>query len=64
MIPFLLCSLALFKYNRFPSQVFVGDTFCYAAGMTFAVVSILGHFSKTTMLFFIPQLINFVLSVP
>lgn len=64
MIPFLLCTLALLKHNRFPSQVFVGDTFCYCAGMTFAVVGILGHFSKTMMLFFIPQLINFVLSIP
>lgn len=64
MIPFLLCTLALLKHNRFPSKVFVGDTFCYCAGMTFAVVGILGHFSKTMMLFFIPQLINFILSIP
>lgn len=64
MIPFLLCTLALLKQNRFPSKVFVGDTFCYCAGMTFAVVGILAHFSKTMMLFFIPQLINFVLSLP
>jgi UDP-N-acetylglucosamine--dolichyl-phosphate N-acetylglucosaminephosphotransferase len=64
MIPFLFCSLALLKHNRFPSKVFVGDTFCYCAGMTFAVVGILGHFSKTMMLFFIPQLINFILSIP
>jgi UDP-N-acetylglucosamine--dolichyl-phosphate N-acetylglucosaminephosphotransferase len=63
MIPFLLCALALLKHNRFPSKVFVGDTFCYAAGMTFAVVGILGHFSKTMMLFFIPQLLNFLLSI-
>ena len=54
MIPFLLCTLALLKHNRFPSKVFIGDTFCYCAGMTFAVVCILGHFSKTMMLFFIP----------
>lgn len=32
--------------------------------MTFAVVGILGHFSKTTLLFFIPQVINFLYSVP
>jgi UDP-N-acetylglucosamine--dolichyl-phosphate N-acetylglucosaminephosphotransferase len=64
MIPFLLCNLALLKHNKFPSKVFVGDTFCYCAGMTFAVVGILGHFSKTMMLFFIPQLINFILSIP
>ena len=64
MIPFLCTTLALLKQNSFPSKVFVGDTFCYFAGMTFAVVGILGHFSKTMLLFFIPQLINFVLSIP
>lgn len=32
--------------------------------MTFAVVGILGHFSKTLLLFFIPQIINFLYSVP
>ncbi|KAK0081530.1 hypothetical protein PV325_012014 [Microctonus aethiopoides] len=48
----------------YPAQVFVGDTFCYLSGMTFAVVGIIGHFSKTTLLFFIPQIINFLYSVP
>jgi UDP-N-acetylglucosamine--dolichyl-phosphate N-acetylglucosaminephosphotransferase len=50
--------------NRYPSRVFVGDTFCYFSGMTFAVVGILGHFSKTMLLFFLPQVANFVYSVP
>jgi UDP-N-acetylglucosamine--dolichyl-phosphate N-acetylglucosaminephosphotransferase len=63
MIPFLLTTLALLKHNAYPSKVFVGDTFCYFAGMTFAVVGILGHFSKTMLLFFIPQLLNFLLSL-
>lgn len=44
--------------------MFVGDTFCYVSGMTFAVVAILSHFSKTVLLFFLPQIINFVYSVP
>ena len=50
--------------HRYPSSWFVGDTFCYFSGMTFAVVAILGHFSKTMLLFFIPQVANFVYSVP
>lgn len=49
---------------RYPSQVFVGDTFCYFAGMTFAVVGIIGHFSKTLILFFMPQIVNFLYSIP
>ncbi|XP_043478392.1 UDP-N-acetylglucosamine--dolichyl-phosphate N-acetylglucosaminephosphotransferase [Leptopilina heterotoma] len=64
LIPYTSTSLALLKYNWYPSQVFVGDTFCYLSGMTFAVVGIIGHFSKTTLLFFIPQILNFVYSVP
>lgn len=32
--------------------------------MTLAVVAILGHFSKTLLLFFIPQVFNFIYSVP
>lgn len=64
MLPFIGVSLALLRLNWYPAQVFVGDTFCYFAGMSFAVVAILGHFSKTMLLFFIPQVFNFVFSVP
>ena len=34
------------------------------AGMTLAVVAILGHFSKTLLLFFLPQIVNFLYSCP
>lgn len=64
MMSFVGVTLALTKHNWYPASVFVGDTFCYFAGMTFAVVGILGHFSKTLLLFFIPQVINFIWSVP
>jgi len=64
MFSFLGVTLALLRHNWFPASVFVGDTYCYFAGMTFAVVGILGHFSKTLLLFFIPQLINFLYSTP
>lgn len=64
MLPFLSVNLALLKFNWFPAEIFVGDTFCYFAGMTFAVVGILGHFSKTMLLFFAPQIFNFIFSCP
>ncbi|XP_028405713.1 UDP-N-acetylglucosamine--dolichyl-phosphate N-acetylglucosaminephosphotransferase-like [Dendronephthya gigantea] len=64
LIPFLAVSSALLYYNWYPSSVFVGDTYCYFAGMTFAVVGILGRFSKTLLLFFIPQVLNFLYSLP
>jgi len=64
MLSFVGVTLALLGHNWYPASVFVGDTFCYFAGMTFAVVGILGHFSKTVLLFFIPQIINFIYSTP
>lgn len=64
MLSFVGVTVALLKHNWYPASVFVGDTFCYFAGMTFAVVGILGHFSKTLLLFFIPQVINFIWSIP
>jgi UDP-N-acetylglucosamine--dolichyl-phosphate N-acetylglucosaminephosphotransferase len=64
LLSFVGVSLALLRHNWYPASVFVGDTYCYFAGMTFAVVGILGHFSKTLLLFFIPQVMNFVWSTP
>ena len=55
LTPFVTTSLALLWYNWYPSQVFVGDTYTYWAGMVLAVCGILGHYSKTLILFFIPQ---------
>ena len=64
LLPFIGVSSALLCHNWYPASVFVGDTYCYFAGMIFAIVGILGHFSKTLLLLFIPQIFNFVYSVP
>jgi len=64
ILPYFAATSGLLYYNWFPSQVFVGDSFTYFSGMTLAVVGIMGHFSKTLMLFFLPQLLNFALSLP
>lgn len=64
LLPFIGVSLALLKHNWFPAKVFVGDTYCYFAGIIFATIGILGHFSKTLLLLFIPQIFNFIYSAP
>ncbi|KAL3428402.1 udp-n-acetylglucosamine-dolichyl-phosphate n-acetylglucosaminephosphate [Phlyctema vagabunda] len=64
LLPFIGVSIALCCHNWYPARVFVGDTYCYFAGMVFAVVGILGHFSKTLLLLFIPQIFNFLYSAP
>jgi UDP-N-acetylglucosamine--dolichyl-phosphate N-acetylglucosaminephosphotransferase len=64
LAPFTACSLALYWFNRYPSRVFVGDSYTYLAGITLAVAGISGSYTKTMLLFFLPQLINFTLSIP
>jgi len=62
--PFISTTIALLLHNWYPSSVFVGDTYTMFSGMTLAVTGILGHFSKTLLLFFIPQIFNFLYSLP
>lgn len=60
-MPFIATSFALYLFNKYPATIFVGDTYCYWAGMTLAVVSVTGRFTKTLLLFLIPQ-VNFFLN--
>lgn len=64
VLPFIGSSLGLLRHNWYPAKVFVGDTFCYFSGMTFAVIGIHSHFSKTLLMLFVPQIINFLYSLP
>jgi len=64
MLPLIGVCFGLLKHNWYPACAFIGDTFCYFSGMTFACVGILSHFSKTLLLFFLPQIFNFLFSVP
>ncbi|KAI5173715.1 UDP-N-acetylglucosamine--dolichyl-phosphate N-acetylglucosaminephosphotransferase [Nematocida sp. LUAm2] len=58
------CTFGLFLWNRYPAKCFVGDTFCYFSGSAVLCLGIIGGFTKTVIFFFIPQFINFMLSVP
>ncbi|KZT64628.1 N-acetylglucosaminephosphotransferase [Daedalea quercina L-15889] len=64
MLPLAGVCAGFMYHNWYPARVFPGDTLCYVTGMAFAVVGIQAHFSKTLLLFFLPQIFNFVLSCP
>ncbi|WVQ93678.1 hypothetical protein IAU59_000754 [Kwoniella sp. CBS 9459] len=64
MAPLIGVCLGFLWHNWYPARAFPGDTFCYFTGMAFSAVAIQGHFSKTLILFFIPQIFNFILSCP
>ncbi|KAJ4482222.1 UDP-N-acetylglucosamine-dolichyl [Lentinula aciculospora] len=64
MLPLVAVCSGFMYHNWYPARAFPGDTLCYVTGMAFAVVGIQAHFSKTLLLFFLPQIFNFVLSCP
>nr|XP_031863509.1 uncharacterized protein CI109_000759 [Kwoniella shandongensis]KAA5530581.1 hypothetical protein CI109_000759 [Kwoniella shandongensis] len=64
MAPLVGVCAGFLWHNWYPARAFPGDTFCYFTGMAFSAVAIQGHFSKTLILFFIPQIFNFILSCP
>ncbi|KAE9403999.1 UDP-N-acetylglucosamine-dolichyl [Gymnopus androsaceus JB14] len=64
MLPLVAVCAGFMYHNWYPARAFPGDTLCYVTGMAFAVVGIQAHFSKTLLLFFLPQIFNFVLSCP
>ncbi|KAF9454763.1 N-acetylglucosaminephosphotransferase [Macrolepiota fuliginosa MF-IS2] len=64
MLPLVAVCVGFMYHNWYPARAFPGDTFCYVTGMAFAVIGIQAHFSKTLLLFFIPQIFNFLLSCP
>ncbi|EJT98666.1 N-acetylglucosaminephosphotransferase [Dacryopinax primogenitus] len=64
MLPLIGVCAGLMFHNWYPARAFPGDTLCYFTGMAIAAAGILGHFSKTLLLFFIPQIFNFLLSCP
>jgi len=42
LVTFLGASLALMKLNAYPAKIFIGDTYCYFAGIILALSSIWG----------------------
>jgi len=64
MMPLVAVCLGFLYHNWYPARAFPGDTLCYVTGMAFAVVGIQAHYSKTLLLFFIPQIFNFIMSCP
>ena len=62
--PFCAVSLALLQWNRADAKTFVGDTYCYFAGCVLAACGIVGRYPFKLLFFFLPQLFNFVISLP
>lgn len=51
---FVSTSFSLFIFNRYPSKVFVGDTYCYFAGTVLSSVGIILNSPIILLFFFLP----------
>ncbi|KAH0486757.1 MAG: uncharacterized protein KVP18_002085 [Porospora cf. gigantea A] len=61
---FLLPTVALWKYNKYPARLFVGNSFTYFAGAYFTVIALMGHSTRFLLPLFGPQFLNFLVSTP
>jgi len=43
LMTFLGTAIALLKLNAYPAKIFIGDTFCYFAGIVLAISAIMGN---------------------
>ncbi|KAJ5396160.1 uncharacterized protein N7487_010463 [Penicillium crustosum] len=62
LLPFIGVSAALLFHNWYPSKVFVGDTYCYFAGMVFAVQNLVAAVHSANLQFSVlnPQLFKLI----
>ena len=42
LLAFTASALPLMRLNAYPAQVFIGDTFCYYAGIVLAIAAVFG----------------------
>lgn len=55
--------LGFFYYNKFPSEVFPGDSMTYGTGALIAIIAILGSMEKIALFIFIPYILEFLLKM-
>ncbi|ORM40370.1 UDP-N-acetylglucosamine--dolichyl-phosphate N-acetylglucosaminephosphotransferase [Babesia sp. Xinjiang] len=63
-LPFLSISAGLLCYNWYPATTFVGNMYTSLSGALFAATSILCDSSLMMLMLFVPQMVNFVVSIP
>jgi UDP-N-acetylglucosamine--dolichyl-phosphate N-acetylglucosaminephosphotransferase len=57
-LPLAFASLAFYKYHRFPSRIFPGDSGALALGAAYGVIAIIGHVEVIAAIALLPAVIN------
>ncbi len=57
----VFCLIAFYIFNKYPSEIFPGDTLTYSVGALIACIAILGNVEKIAIFFYIPYIIETIL---
>lgn len=57
-LPLAFTSLAFYKYHRFPSRIFPGDSGALTLGAMYGVIAIIGHVEVIAAIALLPAVIN------
>lgn len=59
----IMALLGFLMFNRYPANVFPGDTLTYMVGGTIAIVAIMGNVEKAALILFLPYFVEFLLKL-
>jgi UDP-N-acetylglucosamine--dolichyl-phosphate N-acetylglucosaminephosphotransferase len=57
-LPLAFASLAFYKYHKFPSRIFPGDSGALTIGAAYGVIAIIGHVEVIAAIALLPAIIN------
>jgi UDP-N-acetylglucosamine--dolichyl-phosphate N-acetylglucosaminephosphotransferase len=57
----VFCLIGFYIFNKYPSEIFPGDTLTYSVGALIACIAILGNVEKIAIFFYIPYIIETIL---
>jgi UDP-N-acetylglucosamine--dolichyl-phosphate N-acetylglucosaminephosphotransferase len=63
LVPLLGSLVAFLWFNKYPSQIFPGDTMMLFVGATLAIAGILSNLQVQTIFIFIPMIVEFFLKM-
>jgi UDP-N-acetylglucosamine--dolichyl-phosphate N-acetylglucosaminephosphotransferase len=59
----VFCLIAFYLFNKFPAEIFPGDTLTYSVGALIACLAILGDMERLAIFFFIPYGLEAILKI-
>ncbi|UKJ87673.1 glycosyl transferase, family 4 protein [Theileria orientalis] len=63
-LPFIAVNASLLCFNWYPAKLFAGNVYTLFSGTFFSVITVIGELWEVLPFLMLPQLINFLISIP